>query len=213
MQLKGLFAAALAFLPLAAPVLAADKREALYDTVLDFNTDGVPDRVALVLVGPGRSDFSEPTKERYSLSADEQIELVLYFGAGAAPLDISKPADIMSRTVVDGERGNWVLPPMATDRGSLQIVTAAGLGSANEIDHTVTIAWRNGAAVVAGYTVSWEYSDSAGTCDVNLLSGKAVLTEGVEDIGQNKKLKGSFKPIPLAKWSAKTRPTVCDDTQ
>jgi len=213
MQLKGLFAAAITVVLMAAPVLAADKREALYDTVLDFDKDGVSDRAVLVLVGPGRTDFDEMTKERYGLSADEEIELAIYLGAGGAAIDISKPADITSRTVVDTERGNWVLPPMVNDKGSLQIVTAAGLGSSNESDDTVTIAWRDGAAVVAGYTVSWEYSDSAGTCDVNLLSGKAVLTEGVEDVGQNKTLKGHFKPIPLAKWSAKTRPTVCDDLQ
>ena len=95
MRLKSLFALALPLLLSVAPAYADDKREALYDVVLDFNHDGVADRAVLVLVGPGRTDFGELTKERYGLSEGERVELAIYLGGGSAPVDPATPAVTM----------------------------------------------------------------------------------------------------------------------
>jgi hypothetical protein len=208
---KSLASALLALLLLSqGEAVAADKREALYDVALDFNRDGVADRAVLVLEGPGRTDFSELSNERYGLSDDERIDLAIYFGGGSAPPDINKTADVFAPHVLAPERGDWVLVPEATGTGSLRLIHAIGWGSSNESDETLTLAWRAGRAVVAGYTVGWETRNGSGTCDVNLLSGKALLTEGVDEDGPKTALKGSFKPVPLEQWSEAARPKVCD---
>jgi hypothetical protein len=182
----------------------------LFDAVLDFDRDGAADRAVIILKGQSGTQPEQPDGYAYQLDTGESVELAIYLNGGSSPLDISKPASFVSDFLVDEGRFQWVQPMEVTAKGSLKIRTDYAPGASNTASQTLTLVWRGGRPVVAGYTIAWEGREDAGTCDVNLLTGKAMLFDGVDLSGPAKRLKGRFKPVPLEQWSEKSRPKVCD---
>jgi len=69
---------------------------------------------------------------------------------------------------------------------------------------TLTIAWRDGAFMLAGFTCSWHDTPdlaNSGTCDVNLLNGKGELEKGPEENPTKTTLRTDMRAVPIADWA------------
>jgi hypothetical protein len=185
------------------------KRELLYELAHDFDKDGRKDRAAIILVGPGRSDFSELSKERYGLSESESVELAIYMGEGDKPFDLAMKPSAVLTSFPDTANLRWVLPLEANIQDSLIYTAASGWGATNVIAESLFISHRKGEFVVSGYSQTWDMRESSGLCDVNFLTGKAEVRRGGLDAAAEH-LPGKFKPLRLADWTAAMRPEACD---
>ena len=98
-----------------------------------------------------------------------------------------------------------------TAHGSLQVISMNEAIGRNRWRETLTIAWRGGQFIVAGYTYDWYDTLNLmdqGTCDMNLLSGKAFI-----DIGPDRTRIArptGLSAMPLYKWPREI-PKVCAD--
>ncbi len=196
-----------------APAMAGSdpKPKSLFDVVLDFDGDGAMDRAVIIATGEHDGDWDPLEGYAYGLQESEEVELAIYLGGGASPLDITKAPSFQAGYLVDEDQYSWIQPMDVTARNSLQLSTAYAPGASNTAEQVLTLVWRGGEPVVAGYSIGWETRNGAGTCDVNLLTGKALLFEGFDLSGPGKRLKGKFKPVPLRDWSEQTRPKACDE--
>jgi hypothetical protein len=211
--------AALAAFP--APAFGEKKTEALYEVTLDIDKDGKADRAVLVLVGPGRTDFHPLTEERYGLSAGESVDLFVYLAAGDGKLDLSRQPSFLQKDIVDPERTSWVQPLESENDGSLIVTSVYGWGARQSWGESLTIVYRGGEFLVAGYTKDWEWSSeirkadgewdvgtTIGGCEIDFLSGKGVQSEGLD--GESEPIEGKFEPVRLADWSGGDLPDACD---
>ena len=213
-------ALALMAMPAAAAIAGtATKSEVLYQTSLDIDHDGRQDKAALVLVGPGRTDFHELTRDRYGLSADERVDLHIYLGKGGENADLGERPDFIKQRIADPERVPWVQPLDVGKSGSLLISAAHQWGASHDWTEIITVAYRNGEPVVAGFTMGWYWNSPLaddtfetleGECDVNFLTGKGTLTK---DTSTPKPIKGAFKTVKLADWTSARIPKACDAWQ
>ncbi len=157
----------------ASPVIAQDYRT---EIIADLNGDGMPDRAELVEIPKG----------------------------GDATLNIY---DGGTRLVVNAPALVWVggagqQPELTiTDHGSLQVHAMNISIGRNKWHEVLTIAFRQGQYKVAGYTYSWYDGlnmDDQGECDVNLLTGKGILSLGMDWT------KSSFttktRAMPVQEW-------------
>jgi hypothetical protein len=173
-----------AFIPVHALAAFIDQPVEL---TLDMDDDGTADR-AVIVPDPESTD----------------IDLSIYLGVGYGKLaPWGKPSFQRQGFPLD-----W--PLLAVERkGKASLVITSGCGGcSNDYSTTLTIVYRGGEFLVGGYTYEWETRDSAGTCDIDFLTGKGTLLEGIE--GEGKPLAGTFAPVKLADWSDETRPKECD---
>jgi hypothetical protein len=154
----------------AAPALA----EPIVSVGADLNGDGLADRAELVMTDKGG-----------------MADLLIFIGRR----DGSQSLYATAREYV------WVggigqQPELSTTaRGSLQVVSMNEAIGRDRWRQTLTVAWRDGAFVLAGITYSWYDTldlANAGTCDVNLLTGKGELTKR----GENSDVVTSFQTTP-----------------
>lgn len=153
------------------------------DLVADFTGDGLADRAELVAQSRG-----------------DDATLHLHITNGPT---VSVPG----LTWVGGVGQE---PELAvTPHGSLQVIAMNEAIGRNRWRETLTIAFRKGRFIVAGYTYDWydtlNLSDQ-GTCDMNLLSGKAFV-----DIGPDRTRivrPTEMKAMPLVAWPRQI-PKVC----
>lgn len=152
----------------------------------DWNNDGGMDRA--VLVAPDNQD--------------DDAGLYLYLSDSASPppqLNIFKPNLAWSGVL-------WgTIPRLALGKsGSIEVHSMNESIGRNRWTQKLTIAYRKGAFVVAGYTyesydtLDLNYSFS---CDINLLTGKGLKN--------NKPVKTSQPIVKLADWSNASLPDVC----
>ena len=194
--------AAVAAIALAA-ASPAHAGKALFEIALDVDRDGKTDRA--VLVGREGIGFYAPDRDWFMFGADERAALYIYLGAGDAPLDLSRKPSFI-RDIVRGERQNQIFP-LQVRNGSLIVKTAYNLYS-NWAQETLTIVHRGGEFLVAGFSRDYDMkSGEQGSCDVNFLTGRGVVSEGVG--GKERRLKQRFKPVKLAAWSARSIPKAC----
>jgi hypothetical protein len=96
-----------------------------------------------------------------------------------------------------------------TSSGAMRIVASHyGIGR-NKWDLTLTLVGRKGQILVGGYTFDWHDSldpEDNGSCDLNLLTGKGVLTVR----GIAKAVVPSLKAMPVADWTDDPRLPECD---
>ncbi|PWQ97658.1 hypothetical protein [Leucothrix pacifica] len=152
----------------------------------DWNNDGGMDRAVLVA----------PT------DMDDDAGLYIYLSDAASPppqLNIFKPNLAWSGIL-------WgTIPRLALGKsGSIEVHSMNEAIGRNRWTQKLTIAYRDGAFVVAGYTYeSYDTLDLnyAFSCDINLLSGNGF---------KNKKpVKVSQPVVKLADWSDQSVPEVC----
>ena len=189
--------------------VAASPPRPLYDISLDMDGNGLAERAVLVINNSGSEPGFETSPGMYSLGGDETVDLLIYMDAGAAPLDISKPASFQKLNIIDRDRFNWVGKLESNGKQSLKLYASYAPGSTATGDETLIIAYRKGKLLVAGIEYYWEGGGKNGNCQYNFLTRKGHTAEGEFD--DNKKaIKAKVKAIPLDKWSPETRSTVCD---
>lgn len=212
-------AVALATGPASAP--AEPSIKALYEITLDIDNDGKTDRAVLVLVGgPERTNFGPLSDERYGLGAGESVDLYLYLAVGDEKLDLSRKPAFLRKDIVDPEETPWVQPLESSGKGSLIVTSVYGWGARQSWGQAITIIHRGGELLVAGYSRDWEWGNEVhksdgswdvettiGGCDINFLTGKGVVSEGLEE---GKPIEGKFTLLKLADWSDDKRPEECD---
>lgn len=154
----------------------------------DWNNDGGMDRA--ILVAPDNED--------------DDVGLYLYLSDDASPpplLNIFKPNLAWSGSL-------WgTTPRLALGKsGSLEVHSMNESIGRNRWTQKLTIAYRNGAFVVAGYTYE-SYDtldlDYAFSCDINLLSGKGLKNKKPVKIDQ--------AVMKLADWSDQSVPDICNE--
>ena len=91
--------------------------------------------------------------------------------------------------------------------GSLLLTYGCG-GCSNDYETTLTIVYRGGKFLVAGFTQDWDTREGIGSCDINFLTGQAVTSRGLEDAS---KAERKFKPVKLtlANWSEDEGAVAC----
>ena len=178
-------------IPLLAAILTAAtaqsvrSAEVIREVAIDFNRDGKPDRAVLT-----RND-----------DEGSYADLTIYLGAHA-----DEPAGALS--IVKRRLASGHLYEMtAKGNGSLRIESRCG-GCSNDDSTVFIIVYRAGEFLVGGFSRNWELRDgSAGSCDVNFLSGKAVASKGLPE--RYRAIGPAFRPIRLADWSEEKMPKAC----
>jgi hypothetical protein len=182
-----------------APTRAENKPalEALSEVTLDIDRDGKLDRA--VLVGDPESEY---------------VDLYIYLAAGDEKLDLSRRSNFLKKEITEGSIFDRGLA--SKSKGSLSVTSCYGCGANKSWNETLTIVHRGDEFLVAGYTRDWDWNSHTsdgnvetlmGSCDINFLTGKGVVSEELEE---GKPLKGKFKPIKLSDWSAEKRPKACE---
>jgi len=157
-----------------------------FEATLDMDRDGTMDRAIL------------------ETDPDAGVgDLSIYLGIGSAEPDPSRQPIIVKRQLEVG--GTVSLE--GNDKGSLLLSYGCG-GCSNDFETTLTIVYRGGTFLVAGYTYTWDTRNGAGTCDVNYLTGKGFMIKGVD--GKPVALEETFRPVPLADWTDRSFPKACD---
>lgn len=183
----------------------------LFQLVLDMNRDGVADRAVLAVERQDNAAGETPG-EFYRLEAGERAVLLVYLGGGGKPFDAAQTPDLRTASLVDPERTSFLYPLEEGAPGSLKLSAAELPGSSHSIEETLTVIHRKGAFLVAGLTTAWENPGGIGNCDLNLLTGKGVMMEG-EVGGPTHAVQMKTDAIKAEAWSAKTRPTICDQPE
>ncbi|GGL54605.1 hypothetical protein [Wenxinia marina] len=92
--------------------------------------------------------------------------------------------------------------------GSLQIVSQNEAIGRDRWRQVLTVAFRDGAYRVAGFSYDWYDTlnpDSRGLCDLNLLTGRGVVMDGDHEA----EVDASVPALPLAQWTSDTFPGEC----
>jgi hypothetical protein len=160
--------------------------EPVYDIAIDLDNDGKLDRVAVV-------------QHQDSAGSD----LYVYLGQGDEKLDLTRKPDLFKKDIAT-ERVADLEPG---GEGSLLLTYGCG-GCSNDYETTLTIVYRGGKFLVAGFTQDWDTRDGIGSCDINFLTGQAVASRGLEDRSTAER---KFKPVKLtlADWSEDDGAVAC----
>lgn len=176
------------------PGHAAPLAEASFNVTLDIDNDGKTDRAATVE------------------NADNgQTDLYIYLGSGDTKLDLSDKPTFLRKALTD----NRITGVESKSKGSLAITSCFGCGASKSWEETLTIVYRHGNFIVAGYSRDWDWNvqtsdgdvkTKVGSCDINYLTGKGVASR---DLSDGKPVHGKFVPVDLAHWSYDKRPKPC----
>lgn len=178
-----LFRAALILLTTvaASPAFAQTTLENDYvvlNVALDMNGDGRTDR-AVLSGGDGRLNNKD---------------LAIYLDAGEGPIDTARKPSFFRKGLADGTVA--FLEVKGKNKSSLAVQFGCG-GCTNDYETILTVVYRGGEFLVAGYTLAWEAREDSGECDLNFLTGKGTL---VKNGGKPRAVKGRFAPVKLADW-------------
>lgn len=168
----------------AASAYAADAGPVLAEVATDLNGDGTPDRAVLT-------------------GAEMDVGLAVHLSTNGR-----LPADPTVHNPAIGWQGGMAgqKPELSVNaRGSLVAVFQNDSVGRHRWRQQLTIAWRKGALVVAGYTyiardtLDPNYSKN---CDINFLSGKGTRNGKPVTVPAN--------PAAVTSWSEKTIPKGCE---
>jgi hypothetical protein len=147
----------------------------------DLNGDGRPERFSVII---------------HDGIADLQIENT---GGGVV---------IAENTVWSGGIGQQPELSIAPNGSVLLTAMNESIGR-NRWHQTLTIAFRRGTYMVAGYTYDWYDTldlDQYGVCDVNLLNGKGELRVGN---APKQSFRTALRALPVTAWAEGTAPPEC----
>ncbi|MQB43446.1 hypothetical protein DXT94_16105 [Rhizobium sp. ICMP 5592] len=150
----------------------------------DWNKDGKPDLA--LLVAPAPDDQADNPIGIYIYLRDDEHSLLRL--AAAAPNKV--PGSTEPDGIFGQEPSIKALP-----NGSIAVTSQNDAIGRDRWEQTLTLAFRNNAFVVAGYTYDYRDTlnpDGGYSCDYNVLTGKA--TKG----GKNLKTEG--KTIKIEDW-------------
>lgn len=149
----------------------------------DWNKDGAPDLA--MLIAPAEGSDSDMVSISILLQSNDHALL--------------KPA-VEARDKISGNYrhdGLYGNDPdiKALGNGSIAVTSQNSAIGRNRWEQTLTIAYRNGDFVVAGYTYSYYDTlepDAAGKCDYNVLTGKATVNDKI--------VKAAPRTIKIQDW-------------
>lgn len=203
-----LLAQAIATLPATAGETSQTK--VISTIAVDFDGDGQMDRADLVQVNPEAGDTSLNSGQDFMVDASERVDLVLTLNAFS-----NKPVFI-KKQIVDPEEVFLVSALESKSKGSVSLRSCYGCGAMKSWDQTLTIAYRKGNFVVAGYSKSWELNfhtsdrnvdGKQGECDINYLTGRGTASHTADDA---KPIKARFRMVKLSDWSGDKVPKACE---
>ncbi|CAN7399758.1 hypothetical protein [Mesorhizobium sp. LjNodule214] len=185
-----------AFAPIPMSALAQNEpTEPPFEVALDIDSDGRMDRAVI------------------AQDADNgQAELSIFLAAGEGKLDPSRQPDFIKKALTEDR----ILALESKGKGSLVITSCFGCGANKSWEATLTIVYRQGKFLVAGYSRDWDWNvqksdgtveTTLGGCDINFLTGKGIASQDLDD---GKPVEGTFAPIDLADWSDASRPKPCE---
>ncbi|WP_156510570.1 hypothetical protein [Labrenzia sp. OB1] len=134
------------------------------------------------------------------VETQEGADFYIYTDAGSGWEQAVHARDIVWRGGMYGQEP-WM---EVSEHGSLKIYSENSAIGRNRWEQVLTIAYRGGVFVIAGYTYSHYDTldpDASGQCDVNLLTGK-----GIQD---GKTFRTALKTVAVADWTMDTRPPEC----
>lgn len=169
-------------MPIAA--MADDGARTVAEVTGDINGDGVPDR-ALLATGAEEED---------------EVGIAVHLSAdGRVPAEPT-----LSRPAFGWWDGGSEPTLSISPRGSLIVVFHNEAFGRSRWRQQLTIAFRNGELVVAGYTYAARDTldlKFGGNCDINFLTGKGTRN--------GKAVSVPAGAIPLARWSDESIPGAC----
>jgi len=127
-------------------------------------------------------------------------DLYIFTDAGDGWVEAVHAKDIVWRGAMYGQEP-WL---EASEHGSLKLHSENSAIGRDRWEQILTIAYRGGAFVVAGYTFSYYDTldpDAAGQCDVNLLTGSGVHND--------KTFKTKLPAARVGDWTMDTQPPEC----
>lgn len=127
-------------------------------------------------------------------------DLYIFTDAGEGWVETVHAKDIVWRGGMYGQEP-WL---EVNEHGSLKIYSENSAIGRDRWEQILTIAYRGGEFLIAGYTFSYYDTldpDAAGQCDVNLLTGKGVHND--------KTFKTRLPRTRVADWTMDTRPPEC----
>lgn len=130
----------------------------------------------------------------------EGADLYIYTDAGEGWVEAAHAKDIVWRGGMYGQEP-WL---EATEHGSLKLYSENSAIGRDRWEQILTIAYRGGEFVVAGYTFSYYDTldpDATGQCDVNLLTGRGLHND--------KTFKTRLPATKVADWTMDTSPPEC----
>ncbi|WP_298820306.1 hypothetical protein [uncultured Roseibium sp.] len=133
--------------------------------------------------------------------SEEGADLYIFTDAGDGWTQDVYAKDIVWRGGIGQEP--WI---ETTEKGALKVYSENSSIGRNRWEQILTIAYRNGRFLVAGYTYTYYDTldpESNGICDVNLLTGKGELND--------KTFRTSLKALPVEEWTMDTRPPECNE--
>jgi len=155
---------------------------------VDLNGDGIKDRAELKETSQGGG-----------------ADLYIWLGKSDGTMHLGSKANELVWVGGIGQQPEIGL----TQHGSLQIVSQNIAIGRDRWVQTLTIAWRGGAFVLAGFTYNWYDTlnlESSGSCDVNLLNGRGELFKGKDD--RKTTFRTKLRAMPIEKWD-KNIPKEC----
>lgn len=177
----------------ASGVLAQDipisAKEIVVQLVVDFDQDGVPDRLV------------------FTQTPDDGMFATLHVFKGSKdPVTGRQSLSLLSKT---DEFGFGVHTAKELRKGVIAIQSANAQGR-YKWEQTLTLAWRANRLVVLGITrtgydsISDDEDKGNTSCDLNLATGKGFGK-------RNRPIKVTLKPVPVAEWTDDQLPDVCSD--
>ena len=171
----------------------------------DFNGDGAPDLAMVVETGP-----TDPMDIHFFLRDIEQNYL--------------KPVEIV-REQIGGDWNGYDRPGYensATEpeltmlpNGSIKFYLPAPEIGSERTNQTLTIAYRNGAFIVAGFayeSVDYLQENVASACDYNVLTGKGTSSKQQPDGStKHKTVSAEGKTIAFRDWNADDAFAACQE--
>ncbi|CAN7409286.1 hypothetical protein LJR234_002762 [Mesorhizobium amorphae] len=173
----------------------SEPTEPPFEVALDIDSDGQMDRAMI----------AQDTD-------NGQAELSIYLAAGDGKLDPSRKPSFVKKSLTEDR----ILALESKGKGSLVVTSCFGCGASKSTEATLTIVYRQGKFLVAGYSRDWDWNvqksngtveTTLGGCDIDFLTGKGVASQDLDD---GKPVEGTFAPIALADWSDASRPKPCE---
>jgi hypothetical protein len=184
--------------------------QVLFEIPLDINRSGDLDRAMMVIVGE-KLDIKEAVPvEFHALEDGQRADLLIFLDVGADPLNITDPHAIRVEGIARDDGLRFILPPLATAKGSLNVITSNGYGNTFNTTETLTVVWRKGRFLVAGWAQDFYSSreEQSTHCSINYLTGKTT----VRNInGKTTNMVTRLLPPLLTEWDSRKRPKFCDD--
>lgn len=176
----------------------------IFLSLVAFQPTLAADDIVAVLTGDWNNDEKQDAVILAAPQSDEEdsaLRIYLAEGPGKLELKENVPNFVWGAWTMYGQ-----MPGLkALQRGSFAVTSGNAAIGRNRWEQAITIAYRDGQFLVAGYTYNdYDTLDPNNTtnCDLNLLSGRGVVN--------GKSVRFSSGRTSVANWKSETGYNICD---